>query len=580
MKKLISLILAVAMLLSLGSMSAFAASTNILFSGSGDLPKKGLTDDGADFDTEWDFEDFTWNSIDETKEYPDTISEPVWWVEKGKEDKTSVVNTERGRSLKLSNGDPGLYLLFGKLIKTGTLHATFYMKQDSGTTSQGLLLGLTTGYYDNLAVKKGGEQGDLLQIKDGTTATVKTGANPLTNGSWTTFSNNFASETWHRIDYVVTDNATNADGLDVYIDGVKITSKGQIPLTQITYSGVSVQNPGVKGLRFGRWAVNIPTTYLDDVRVRRYSGTKGLTLESESTTFDENRSAKITFTDMVDATKLTKENVKIKRKRGGAMITDFEITDATSTGMTITLDENCYDNEYTIDLADTVKGLVTGNTATEIKITKTSGTGVPLVIAESFYDVDGKAVTNEGTSFLSYVDVTFDNPVDFDTAQEKISYVDENDIPAQDITFVQRSDNVVRMQLTKFVDPKKTYRIKVADGLWNKDKTVASDGVYYGYAYKTINDAGIKKASHTIADGKHSYTFWKNDNLAYNIYVIAAKYENGTNKLLDVSFNPVTIGASEKGTFTKSYTCNFENGTDVRYYIWDQGTLKPTVFVD
>ena len=575
MLRAVSTLLAVMILLSISGISAFAESTNILFnsSSSADVPPtKGLTDDGADFDTEWDFEDFTWNSTTETTAYPDTISEPVWWVEKGNQGKTSVGDTDRGKSLKFSDGNPGLYLLFGKLIKTGTLHATFYMKQGSEGTG-GFLMGLATGYYDNLAVKKGGEKGTFIKIEN--EEFYWSMDNPYTpevpealdKKYWATNTLSFEPNTWHRIDYVVTDNATNADGLDLYLDGVKISSTGAIPLTQMTYGTETVMSPGIKGLRFGEWAVAIPTTYLDDVRVRRYNGSKGLVLEAQDTVAmtggvvsEEGRTnlvMDISLTDLVDKALLTKENIKVIKMSDGSTLSNYTISNATSTGFKLTFDGTLPYGSYTIKFDDTIVGKVTGDKAVPFNFrTVYRSDGVnnyPVVDLVSFYDYEGNLAEGaEKTSFVNKVELTFNCEVDEATALAAINVAGVDDETVSISTIGGVSKAVINFP--SLLDGDSDYTLEVSAGIKNAEQTITSEEAdAMLYEFSTLDDAAFRVIKNEVDGGIFKFKYTKNDNRAYKLSAFAVKYDTTVGadgktykKVTNVKMVPVSLSAGEK----------------------------------
>ena len=361
MKKLISITLILAMVLSLCTMVTFA-------------------DDGLEFSYFYDFEDYTggagsvpdnhwgktvrWNASN-----PNVTSGATFAPEE-------TNDAEHGTVMFLPN-DSQPSLFFDQLIKTGSIHISFDAKCTDPAGKKRLMVNLydgrtgnearyfkENGYSKTFSINQNARGNSLnwYQTNPGTTY-----QNSMSDWNLQTEEADFDSYNWHHYDIVSTDMAGGTSAyMTYYVDGRKVNehpvyfmgaAKGFWALNFLV-GNVGADPNGIGSAGDGKGFL------LDNVGVRRFYGQNSLALynvtQGKRVALNDGVLKVRTSEKITDTSLLTKDNISIKNSIDDTVITNFDVENTTEFGFDIAFDGELASGKYKILLDPSIAGNITG----------------------------------------------------------------------------------------------------------------------------------------------------------------------------------------------------------------------------
>ena len=287
-------------------------------------------------------------------------------------------------------------LLFGDLFTSGILHVSFRAKLSNDDLTpmfilyDGRLPGKTTlggdNYSKTFRMNAGGDVGSLKYYYNGK-------SNGENLACWETVTSDITADfkDWHRFDIITTDMSLSGATINYYIDGRKINQD------RITFT----YSKGFKGFAV-RVTPNTGSGYvlLDDVRIRRSFSETGIEgqLVGSSRVSRNSPTMQIVFSEGVDETLLTKENMSITNALNGSEITDFDILEKTKYSVKIGINTELSSGVYKFNLSSDIKGDISGESMLK---------GVEFRTEYKTAQIDMTFMNEEFTDYIS----TAENPV-------------------------------------------------------------------------------------------------------------------------------------------------------------------------
>lgn len=438
---------------------------------------------------------------------------------------------------------------------------------------------------------------NIFKVSKGSVSWDKTaGDGGCTTYSWTRPDD---GTEWHRYDMV-----RKSDGSwTFFVNGVDVSSAVS-SCTERAWGGF--HGSAVSVVYFYE---NASTSTIDDVKIRVEKGNlSGLSMAKigEDRVERDKGVLNIALSEPVDASDIVKENIRIWNNITGDVVTDFEVVPSEEFGIsdefTINFGENTLTSgEYTVELSDSVKGLLTDTSVAENLVfkpayKKTDGVVHPEAESVEFIGIDGEKVTlsDSMNAGVKEIIIKFNTIIESENIESYVVLNDESGV-VEDLKYdvVNEGENsILTIKITNLLKPYEKYTFVVNKGIPAAENNAVCSENDDTYSFKTAMPADGGKVFDVIRnevvkeENKYYFSIAKTTEDEAKLWAIAAVYKTETNdsgeefeELSECKCFPVILKAEDKGVFEYEATLNTDLSKDdanVKVYLSEYPGLLPS----
>ena len=381
---------------------------------------------------------------------------------------------------------------------------------------------------------------------------------------------------WHRYDMVRASNGS----WTFFVNGVDVSSDVS-SCTERAWGGY--HGSAVSVVYFFE---NASKSTIDDVKIRVE---KGNLSELSMAKIGEDRVERdkgvlnIALSEPVDTTGIVKENIKIWNNITDAVVTDFEVVSSEEFGIcdefTINFGENTLaSGEYTVELSDSVKGLLTDTSVSENLVfkpayKKTDGVVHPEAESVQFIGIDGENVTlsDNMNAGVKEIIIKFNTIIESENIESYVVLNDESGV-VEDLEYDVVNDgenSILTIKITNLLKPYEEYSFVVNKGIPAAENNAVCSENDDKYSFKTAMPAdggkvfGVIRNEVVKEDNKYYFSIAKTTEDEVKLWALGAVYKIVTNDsgeefemLSECRCFPVILKAEDKGVF--EYEATFD----------------------